>query len=67
MTRLRDAQGIGMATSSGPAVGPWIRGDAELTEWPLALGLRFALAFEDAPGLPEPRETLDAPEAEAGG
>ena len=67
MTRLRDAQGIGTATSSCPAVGPWIRGDAELTECSPALGPRFALAFEDVPGLPETRETLDAPEAEAGG
>ena len=67
MTRLRDALGIGTATSSCPAVGPWIRGDAELTEWSPALGPRFALAFQDVPGLPETRETLDAPEAEAGG
>jgi len=67
MTRLRDALGIATATSSCPAVGPWIRGDAELTEWSPALGPRFALAFEDVPGLPETRETLDACEAEAGG
>ena len=67
MTRLRDALGIGTATSSCPAVGPWIRGDAELTEWPPALGPRFALASKDVPGLPETRETLDAREAEAGG
>jgi hypothetical protein len=67
MTRLRDAQGIGTATSRCPAVGPWIRGDAERTEWPPALNPRFALASEDVPGLPETRETLDAPEAEAGG
>ena len=67
MNRLRDAQGIGMATSSCPAVGPWRRGDAELTEWSPALDPRFALASEDVPGVPETRETLDAREAEAGG
>ena len=67
MTRLRDAQGIGTATSSCPAVGPWIRGDAELTEWSPALDPRFALASEDVTGLPETREALDAPETEAGG
>jgi hypothetical protein len=67
LTRLRAAQGIGTAPLSCPAVGPWKRGDAELTEWPPALGPRFALASEDVPGLPETRETLDAREAEAGG
>ena len=41
MTRLRDAQGSCTATLSCAAVGPWIRGDAELTEWSPALGLRF--------------------------
>ena len=44
-----------------------MRGDAELTEWWPALGPLFALASEDAPGPLETPETLDAPEAEAGG
>ncbi len=41
MTRLRAAGTIGTAASCCPAVGPRRRGDAELTEWSPALGLRF--------------------------
>jgi hypothetical protein len=66
-TRPRNARRIGTATSCCPPFGPSRRSDAELTEWPAALGLRFAWAVEDAPDLPETPELLDAPEAEAGG